>query len=81
MLGLFLEVDEETGIIADVEISLTTRLAQRILRGCIKGKNLLTDIDQIKGEICHRYHGAAKKAVIAALKSAYQRFLEVRKRT
>ncbi len=78
VLGLFLEVDEETGIIVDVETSLTSRLAQRILKECIKGKSLLTELDEIKAEICHRYHGEAKKAVIAALKSAYQRFLEVK---
>ncbi|MCD6363501.1 MAG: DUF3870 domain-containing protein [Synergistetes bacterium] len=80
VLGLFLEIDEETGVIEDVEISLTSRLAQRVLKECIKGKSLLTDLDLIKSEICYRYHGEAKKAVIAALKSAHQRFLEARKK-
>lgn len=79
VLGLFLEVDEETGIIMDVEVSVASNIGRRILSECMKGKSLVNEIDLIKKELYRRYHGEARGAVIAALNAARQRFIDRRK--
>ncbi len=79
VLGLFLEVDEESGLIVDVEVSLTSKIAQRILSECIKGKNLVSEIDVIKKELYRKYHGEARGAVISALNAARQRYIDRKK--
>lgn len=76
VLGLFLEVDEETGIIMDVEVSVASNIGRRILSECMKGKSLVNEIDLIKKELYRRYHGEARGAVIAALNAARQRFID-----
>ncbi|MBC7332645.1 MAG: DUF3870 domain-containing protein [Synergistetes bacterium] len=80
VLGLFLEVDEESGIIMDVEVSVASSIGRRILTECMKGKSLISDLDLIKRELYRRYHGEARGAVVAALNAARQRFIDRKKK-
>lgn len=80
VLGLFLEVEEDSGIIVDVEVSVVSSIARRILGECMKGKSLVHDMELIKEELYRRYHGEVRGAIIAALNAARQRFIDRKKK-
>ncbi|MCD6419179.1 MAG: DUF3870 domain-containing protein [Synergistetes bacterium] len=74
VLVIGLKVDVETSKIVDVDCSLALALSKEILRKIMIGRSLEEDITDIVTEIKLRYHGSAQKAIIAALKSAFERY-------
>ncbi len=69
-----LEVEVKTSKIVDVDCSLALSLSKKILRNIMIGRSLEGDIADIVAQIKLRYHGSAQKAIIAALKSAFERY-------
>lgn len=73
-LGLL--VDHETGIINDAECSLVTSLAKRVFRELVVGKNL-KDIHGIEKDFVEVYYGSAKKALISALRTCHEKYIQI----
>ncbi|MDI9392250.1 MAG: DUF3870 domain-containing protein [Synergistota bacterium] len=74
-----IEVDMESKVIVDTDVTLPTSLARRIVRSCLNGHNLGKDRLKMESSIRCRYRGDAQKAVLSAFKKAYERFLNYQK--
>lgn len=80
VLSVALEVNPETGIVLDAECGLISHVAKRIARDCIVGFSLPDELEMIIDSIERRYHGAAQRALIMAVREAAKKFCEVRGR-
>ncbi|MEW6242925.1 MAG: DUF3870 domain-containing protein [Bacillota bacterium] len=76
LCGVVLEIDPETNVIVDAELTFITDLAQRFFHKLIVGYNLSDGIDGLVERIRKRYLAPSDEAMIAALKTAIQRFME-----
>lgn len=72
-LGIGLIIDREDGEIKDADCTLVTRTGKEFVLELLKGENFL-DIDSLIKRVENHYYGQAQKAIIAALKSAYQQY-------
>lgn len=75
VVGVGLEVDAATGLIANAECTLATALARDFFHRLVVGHRLETDFSDIVRTIERRYHGSAQKALVTALKSALEKYL------
>lgn len=73
VIALGVLVDTETGKITEADCSLITSVSKKLVSEILVGK-LVTDINSIEGELTARYHGSAKKALIAAMRMIHLRF-------
>jgi hypothetical protein len=73
-IGLLVERD--TGIIVDAECSLVTNLARRVFKELVLNKNL-RKINDIEKEFSEVYYGSAKKALISALKTCHEKYIQI----
>jgi hypothetical protein len=73
-LGLLVESD--TGIIIDAECSLVTSLAKSVFKELVVGKNL-KDIHDIEAHFVKVYFGSAKKALISALRTCHEKYIQI----
>lgn len=71
-----LVVDRETGLIIDGECSLVTGIAKRFFSDIVVNKNL-NNIEEIEQEFIDVYYGSAKKALISAMKTCYERYNQI----
>lgn len=79
VLDIGLVINEETGEIEKVSITLLTDVAVEFLSEIIKGFNIKNqDVSELVEEIKLRYHGSAQRAVIAALKNVIEKYDEVK---
>jgi hypothetical protein len=69
-------VERESGIILDAECSLVTNLARRVFKELVLGKDL-REIDDIEVDFVEVYHGSAKKALISALRTCHEKYLQI----
>ncbi len=69
-------VDKETSVIEEAECSLVTKLANRVFSELVVGKTLL-DIEEIEEAFANCYYGSAKKALISALKTCYEKYNQI----
>lgn len=69
-------VDRETGMILDAECSLVTDLAKKFFRELLVGKSL-NQITEIEEALTLRYYGSARKALISAIKIAYEKYRQI----
>lgn len=67
-LAVVVEVDRKYGVIVDAKVTLVTDLAINFVRNCLVGYCLADGIEPIIAEIIDSYHGAAKNAIISAIK-------------
>ncbi|MGB9867627.1 MAG: DUF3870 domain-containing protein [Bacillota bacterium] len=75
VLGIGVEVDPATGVITDADCTLATAVGRNFFRKLVVGYNLEHGIEPLVKEFECRYHGSAKKTIIAALKVVNQRYL------
>ncbi len=75
VIGVCMEVDVETGEILEVDSTLITDLSKEFLKRLLEGEKL-RNIFGIEEKIRNRYHGSAKKALVAAIKVCYDRYLK-----
>ena len=73
-LGLL--VDKKTGIILDAECSLVTSLAKRVFHDLVVNKDL-NKINDIEKEFAEVYYGSAKKALISALRTCHEKYIQI----
>ncbi|SCZ75994.1 DUF3870 domain-containing protein [Acidaminobacter hydrogenoformans] len=69
-------VDKDTGLILDVECSLVTDLAKKFIKDLLVGKSL-EHISEIEEALTLRYFGSARKALISAIKIAYEKYRQI----
>lgn len=74
VLAVGLLIDSETGIIKDADCTLVTSVARGFFKKLVVGENI-NEIDKIIHNFEKRYLGQAKKAIIAALKMCYAKFI------
>lgn len=73
VVGLGLTIAKNSGIILDADCSLANESGEVILREILMGHDL-EDIERLVAKIERNYLGHAKKAIIAALYSAYETY-------
>lgn len=78
-VSLGIEVDMQSKVILETDVTLPTSLARRIIRSCINGYSIETDLEKIERNIRDRYRGDAQKAVLSAFRKAYERFQSYQK--
>ena len=69
-------VDKDTGLILDVDCSLVTDLAKKFIKDLLVGKSL-DHISEIEEALTLRYFGSARKALISAIKIAYEKYRQI----
>jgi hypothetical protein len=69
-------VDKDTGLILDVDCSLVTDLAKKFIKELLVGKSL-DHISEIEEALTLRYFGSARKALISAIKIAYEKYRQI----
>ncbi|MFP4457533.1 MAG: DUF3870 domain-containing protein [Clostridia bacterium] len=79
VLDIGFVIDQDTGVIKNVSITLLTDVAIKFLSEMIIGFNLEKhELSVLTEEIKSRYHGSAQKAVIAALKNVFDKYCEIK---
>ena len=75
-VGLIISRDQ--GIVVDASLTLLTRAAEQFLQDLIIGYNLREQgMDALAETIQSRYHGAAQKAVIVALRQIHEKYMHL----
>lgn len=74
VMGVGLEVDPKTGEIINVSCTLVTQLAQDFIASLLVGHNMNEGWERLGGYIEKRYLAPEKKALVAAIKSACERY-------
>jgi len=69
-------VDLQSGTIIDAECSLITNLAKKVFHDLVIGKDL-KDIEAIEAEFVQFYYGSAKKALISAMRTCSEKYLQI----
>lgn len=69
-------VDTTNGLILDAECSLVTNLARRVFKELVLNKDI-RKIDDIEAEFVEVYYGSAKKALISALKTCHEKYMQI----
>jgi len=77
VVGISLVVNRDTGIVLDADCTLVTRVAREFVRTLLVGRSLRDDAAELEREIIARYHGNAQKALVAALRIAHEKFLQL----
>ena len=78
-LAITVEIELKYSVILTAECTLATRVGRDFVSGILRGYSLREGVDPIVKQLNQYYHGAAKAALIAALKdleSEYSRLLE-----
>jgi len=75
-VGIVLEVDPRTHRILDAEFTFVTELAQRFFRSLVIGYDLSQGVEGLVRLVEERYWAPSQKALVMALRSAYQRYAE-----
>ncbi len=73
VIAVAMIIDQETGVIEDVDCSLATSIAVDFIRQLIVGKNIM-DYEQIAELFNQRYYGTARKAILSAIKSVNEKY-------
>lgn len=80
-LLLILVVERETGTILDCDVNMICDLTRRFVQAMYLGRNIVTDIDNIRDCIQKNYFGDSAKALMIATRAARAKYLEVTKAT
>lgn len=76
VIAVGIVVEYPSGCIKDVDCSLVTNTAKGFVKELIVGKNL-KDVDLIESELNNYYYGSARKALISAFKTCYEKFVQI----
>jgi hypothetical protein len=78
-IGCILVIDAETDIIVDCTFTFIRDLTNDFISALIRGKSITRDIDEIINTVERRFIVPPKKAVIQAILSAHNRYIELDK--
>lgn len=82
VVGVGLIINYETGEIVDTSCTLITAEAKAFIKSIIIGFNVHTSpIDDLLAQINLRFHGMSQKAIVVAVKGAYDRYINWRNET
>lgn len=73
-LAVVVEVDKKHGVIVNAQCTLITDLANNMVHKCLVGFCMENGVDELISEVIDTYHGAARNAIIAALKDLYREY-------
>lgn len=76
-IALGLVIDCDTGEIMDVDCSLVTQIARDFVKQLVVHKNI-NDVEAIEEGFNTRYYGAARKALILAIRVCSEKFRRIR---
>ncbi len=76
-VGVYAEVDVDTGVIVDADVSFYSQVSINMVKSILKGANIVYERGRIVEELEMRYWGGARKALITAVKRLFERFDEV----
>lgn len=74
-IAVGLLVDTRTLRILDVFVSLISQLGQDFVRAQIIGRQVTKEDIELTVKLLERYQGPAQKAVVVALRGAYERYI------
>lgn len=77
-VGIAVEVDPQTSEIIDADCTLATRVAREFFRKQLVGYQMNAGIDPLIKKLDRQYHGSARKALVTALKSMFDRYLAIK---
>lgn len=77
-VGIILEIDTETDKIMDASFTFISDLTTNFFSRMVVGYNLKNGLDQLIFEIKNRYIAPSQQAVIICLKSAVQRYWDLK---
>lgn len=80
VIAVGLEVDMASGLIVNVSINLATDLAKDIVVSCLINHNLNEGINPAIAAVERRYQGDAQRAIVMAIRNAYNRYIEFQNR-
>jgi hypothetical protein len=83
VMALVVLIDIRTGTIIEADCTLSTRLSERFVLAMLVGKNIQNDNIALIEQINLQYQGAAKKAIINALRiisAKYSLYLQERQK-
>jgi len=75
VLGIGVEIDPRTEVIIDADCTLATTVGRSFFRRLVVGYDLSGGVEPLVQRFERRYHVAARKAIIAALRVIEQRYL------
>ncbi len=76
IIGCVLIIDPETDIIQDVSFTFVMDLTNQFISDLIRGKSLSNGIEPIIREVESRFLVPPQRAIIQAIRSAYDRYCE-----
>lgn len=76
IVGVSLLVERNSGIILDVDCTLVTQVARSFVKDIVIGKNL-NDLEPIEYLFEKNYLGSAKKALISAIRTCNEKYLQL----
>jgi len=76
---LSLVIDPQTDMIVDATCNTAREMTKDFIRQLLVDRDLAAGLDDIVQEIRRRFFGLAQKALIVALKDAYNRYMMVKK--
>lgn len=74
MFFISLMIDTKTDCIVDSTCNMVKTKTEAFINDVIVGYNILTQVEDLEGEIFKRYHGIAQKALAAAIKDAANKY-------
>jgi hypothetical protein len=78
--GIVLEIDIETNVIVNAEFTFVTDLARDFLSRVLVHYDLTNGLDDLIKRIETHYYTPSTNSVIVALKAAYTRYIEKKKK-
>ncbi len=75
-IALGLVIDCDSGEIMDVDCSLVTQIARDFVKQLVAHKNI-KDLDAIEEAFNTRYYGAARKALIVAIRACSEKYRRI----
>lgn len=76
VIGCVLVIDKETKVIADASFTFVMGLTNDFISSMVKGKSIETGIQEVIDEIEERFVVPPQRAVIQALRAAYERYTD-----
>lgn len=76
VIAVGIVIEKKSGVILSSDCSLATQLARDFVSSLIVGSNL-NDIEYLESKFKDRYHGSARKAIISALRTCSEKYLQL----
>ncbi|SFH02555.1 protein of unknown function [Desulfotomaculum arcticum] len=75
-IAIVVEIDKRYGVVIDARCTLVTDLANKVVQDLLRGYCIHDGVEEAIANVIERYHGAAKNAIIAALKDLYREYIK-----